>query len=670
VARLLDLNQAAKALRLAEEPKDFGDLVFSPDGRWFAGDANNRQVLLFDRDGGPTRALSLPPDTTVGMLGFGPRSDLLVTGGPGHSLRFWSLPDLRETRTVSLGAAIGSWGVVRGEKVVLFTGPFTTGDSVVQVMKLSDEGPRVVAVLPRGETVWPGLDSAATHAFVLHGRNAALRSLDGTNRLQVVAPLRAAFAWADLSSRGDRLVVTEVSGESRVWAKSGGAWRLFRTLPGPEFGGATLTQFDQQGRRFSQAGPNGSHVLWDLEEFPEARPLVLGRPGPTNWPQGTFDPSGRWLAAGDQVRTARREPAAAGVPRVRQRVLPGLTPDSRWLATCPVYNPVRLWPLKASDGSVRTLAPEGGCSTLAVHPAGREVFIGTAGGSIVIYPFQGGSPRRLLEKWEGASFFLVAFDPQGRRAVASPGFPTGIKAPGSRALVVWDLASGEKRVHSVAHLTDERWFCWRPVFAPDGRLYVAGQGGVRRLTLPADAGGTVSSETIHAAGVADFDLSRDGRQLLVSATKAEGMMDPREDLLLFELAANTSRRITTHGVRLEAGRLSPSGRILVTGDADGVVRVGPVTGEEPHLLLGHKGPITALALSPDERWIASSSDESISIWPMPDVTKPPLHTLAHAELLARLDALTNLRVVRDSASATGWKLDVGPFPGWKDAPSW
>jgi len=24
----------------------------------------------------------------------------------------------------------------------------------------------------------------------------------------------------------------------------------------------------------------------------------------------------------------------------------------------------------------------------------------------------------------------------------------------------------------------------------------------------------------------------------------------------------------------------------------------------------------------------------------------------------------------DSSSATGWKLDVGPFPGWKDVPAW
>ena len=55
---------------------------------------------------------------------------------------------------------------------------------------------------------------------------------------------------------------------------------------------------------------------------------------------------------------------------------------------------------------------------------------------------------------------------------------------------------------------------------------------------------------------------------------------------------------------------------------------------------------------------------------MPDVARPPLHTLPHDELMARLDALTNLRVVADPAASTGWKLEIGPFPGWKNVPAW
>ena len=55
---------------------------------------------------------------------------------------------------------------------------------------------------------------------------------------------------------------------------------------------------------------------------------------------------------------------------------------------------------------------------------------------------------------------------------------------------------------------------------------------------------------------------------------------------------------------------------------------------------------------------------------MPDLSKPPLHTLPKGELLARLRSLTNLRAVRDPQSPTGWTIELGPFPGWKNLPSW
>jgi WD40 repeat protein len=143
-----------------------------------------------------------------------------------------------------------------------------------------------------------------------------------------------------------------------------------------------------------------------------------------------------------------------------------------------------------------------------------------------------------------------------------------------------------------------------------------------------------------------------------------------EDLFLFDLATHTSRRITTHGRRLTSAALDPSGRVIVSGDVDGVVRAGPATGEEPHLLLGHTSAVGALSVSPDGRRIASVSDDALYFWPMPDVTKPPFHKLPYDELMAKLRALTNLQVVEDKTAATGWKLDIGPFPGWKDVPTW
>ena len=89
-----------------------------------------------------------------------------------------------------------------------------------------------------------------------------------------------------------------------------------------------------------------------------------------------------------------------------------------------------------------------------------------------------------------------------------------------------------------------------------------------------------------------------------------------------------------------------------------------------HLLLGHDGPVRALAVSPDARWIASASGNDVRLWPVPDLSRPPLHTLAHDELMAKLHALTNLQVVEDATAPTGYKLEIGPFPGWQDVPTW
>jgi len=48
----------------------------------------------------------------------------------------------------------------------------------------------------------------------------------------------------------------------------------------------------------------------------------------------------------------------------------------------------------------------------------------------------------------------------------------------------------------------------------------------------------------------------------------------------------------------------------------------------------------------------------------------PFHTLPYGEFIARLQALTNYRVVSDGGSPNGYRLDIAPFPGWETLPSW
>jgi hypothetical protein len=91
------------------------------------------------------------------------------------------------------------------------------------------------------------------------------------------------------------------------------------------------------------------------------------------------------------------------------------------------------------------------------------------------------------------------------------------------------------------------------------------------------------------------------------------------------------------------------------------------------LAIAYHGTIGAsISVSPDSRWIATvSRDGTIRLWPMPPSGEAtPFHTLPYEGILTRLRALTNLRVVPDEQSGTGYKIEFGPFPGWKKFPEW
>ena len=674
-----------------EQPENTGwyEPTFSPDARWFAlKNSFVGRILLLPHDGGAPRTVP-HPQNEVRSLAFGPQSDRLIAGGRSASLPLWSVPDLRELPRFELGG-VGSAVLLGGGRLYAVT-ERAAGDPHRLVRSWTEPG-------QGGETLgtfeWNGADfslhPAGRSLVTVSGRSVHLRALEGQpTRERLLGSHPDVVSEVAHFPAGDRVASLDQSGDLRVWSPEAGAKAPPRVLRGMK-GWGRLFGSDPDGTHVAAAAVTGvdSLHLWDLRDPPDAEPAVLKWQDAAegNTPDGRFDPSGRWL-----VMTTGYRVGFWPVASPWKRVLPGyagptwelaFTPDGRWLVSCPQGMPVRLWPLSPAYGEAHHWPTEpgsvprgilSGCNTIATHPAGTHVAVVTQlPFGVLLLPTTGGPSRRLRTDWDGEPIGgQVAFDPRGLRAIACPWFIGGTEDARLRALVVWDLESGQSRTFSLAPFTDASWTCDSVAFAPDGAALVGGNGGVRRLALPDDPDGALSMETLHAAGRAPFTVSRDGRKLLVWAGRNPGA-GVFEDLLLFDLVTHTSKRITTHGQRLSTAAFDSSGRAIVTGDNDGVVRVGPATGEEPHLLSGgHTGQVTAVAVSPDSRWVASVSDGgSFNLWPMPDVTKPPLHTLPHAELMAKLEALTNLRVVRDPTSSTGWRLEVGPFPGWKDVPTW
>jgi WD40 repeat protein len=167
--------------------------------------------------------------------------------------------------------------------------------------------------------------------------------------------------------------------------------------------------------------------------------------------------------------------------------------------------------------------------------------------------------------------------------------------------------------------------------------------------------------------ITSIAITKNGRYVSAISLSAKEWNDvpaATSEFTLLDLKENKTTRIESNGNRLFRATFDPSGTRIVTGDMDGIVRVGAIHGETPHVLFGHQTHVGDVAVDPTGRWIASTefSKGVVRLWPMP--IAEPLQTLPHEKLMNRLRQLTNVRVVADKNSSTGYRVEFSPFPGW------
>jgi WD40 repeat protein len=238
---------------------------------------------------------------------------------------------------------------------------------------------------------------------------------------------------------------------------------------------------------------------------------------------------------------------------------------------------------------------------------------------------------------------------------------------------VWDIETGEARrfelpvpagsasagkARSVSSLS----------FIGDSVLLTGDSAGIRRWDVETGHSELIVKSEVNA--VLELAASTDGQTVLMfdDPWGQTGQCYPVQRV---RPSDGTVRAMPELGDCVRSMALAPSGTVVVTGDADGLVRLGRVDGGEPHLLFGHEGVVGRVAISPDNAWVASAGEDgTLRIWPMPDLDRPPIHSLPHDELRTTLRSLTNIRVVRDPESPRGWRVALDPFPGWKETPTW
>jgi WD40 repeat protein/DNA-binding winged helix-turn-helix (wHTH) protein len=646
-------------------------LDFSSDGRWLATADPESGASLWPSDGGPPTLLE---GSGIAMEArISPTGDLVAANmdRERQQLGLWSCPEGRFLRSIALGdrglTATFTFSV-DGTRLFTNTDILAADSYGLDVRSWPVEGgaPDLLAhfELPSStHLTGQGHDPTGSRLAWAEGRAVHIAHLDGATLLRgSVASVEhdGIIAVHIFDKQGRQLATADTDGMIRVWSLASDVPELTRTLAGEGGLSANQVVFDPSGSMLAEA----AGILWDLTGPPDAEPLRLGYPGWIGFGLA-FNTDSRWLATStpDTVSLWPLKPPYSRIFRGHEASITGVefTPNGSRLVSSSEDGSVRIWPLDGDSRERSRLLYQGDGtlefpSLLMMAPDGSSVVIGKPTGRVILLPLDGGPSRDLIGF--GSKVTGLAVGPRSRLVAAGGGAYFR-----EQALVrVWDLESGTTRSLDAG---DGEWIEGLE-FASDGDLWVASGAKLRRWQLDGGPPGVaVEMDLSVPDGTVVFfdDLDPSDRLVLLGADDGR--------LWVQDLVTGDTRELISHAGRSGWAIFDVTGEIVVSTDAQAGIRIGPATGEEPHLLVGPERDITAVAVSPDGRWIASGdSDGTIRLWPMPDLSKPPLHTLPREELIAKLKTLTNLRAVRDEASSTGWKIEVGPFPGWETVPSW
>jgi WD40 repeat protein len=686
-ARRFALETLARGAAAFVLPIGTQSVDFSRDGRWLAtGGPDGPQ--LWSREGGPL--VSLGSSVGVAVVEFDPEDPLLSVRDMDSE---WvlSIPDGQELRRLD---AEGVGVDLRQSRLFTFTRD--ARGTMVNSLPIGEGEARAIGRWDdRDVSDWPVRvpweDSYISNwvlspdlrwlAFARGPQLFVLPFEDLAASPRLLGEHPAAVVWVSFGPDSDRLVSSDALGEIRIWSIDGGVPSLKRTLRSGLEG--ARVEIDQTGSTLV-AGKIGGvtetskvALVWDLKGPPDAEPHALRKGDVNEFHDLSLDGRGHWLATANNSMTVLWP-----LGRRSSRILRGqeppyiqveFTPDGNWLASYSAEGSaegrLRLWPLSlAVAPGRRVLIREGTLLPyMAIDPDGRNILVVSAApGRALLVPLDGGPPRE-LQRFSSAWLNMPAISRDGRFGAAGSRM-----RPEGNLIELWDLRSGEVRTLDPRSKGEEcgqepllRSAVFDVEFTSDGRLLSSGRSGLRLWNLD-DGTNTLLRPCMGGPNTLPFlGGSREDRYLLLETDHVQ-----HTSLLSFhDLRAGISRELTSHGNAVWSVALDPRGEVAVTGGWDGLVRVGGVNDEEPHLLYGHDLEVMSVAVSPDGQWIASGSqDGTIRLWPMPE--GPPFHTLPYEEILARLRSFTNLRVVHDEGAETGYRVEPGPFPGWAALPEW
>jgi WD40 repeat protein len=601
--------------------------VASRGGRMLAGDAGGR-IRLYSRNGTLERTLAAA--APIKAASFSP-DGALVLGAAGREAILWRAATGERLHTLHLPGAVTSASFSGDGRLLLTT--TARGSTVWR----TDTG-RPVAVLER-RAAKEGAFSPDSHlvATLDARKHPAARVFDSrTGRvLHVLAP-RVGGKRVELEgvafSPDNPLLATPGFKGTYLWNARSGTQVGRRLVDKP--GVTTAAAFSPDGNLLAVAGQDGGVRIWDVAKgdrlfyFPAHNNPVLAV---------AWSPDGLFLADASADRTVHVLSANGGLGG---RVVGNLvghgsavravawSRNGRSLLSGSADHTARLWDTQFDQELLPLRGGRGAAVDASFNPAGRRIVSAGSDGTARIWSVRGRHLQHVLSHKRAVED--AEFSSDGRRVVTA-------SSDGTAA--IWNSSTGARlRTLQVGAPVSVA------TFSPDGTIVVTGDadGGIRlwrandgkplgagkqqgKVTdvVFARDGKTVASAGL--AGVSEWSVpSAKLIRILRSPGGASRVAFSPDGTLVAGAGNDGAARIWEAGGKrrglykiskspLTDVVFSPDGRLLLATGFD--VQTWDVrTGAQRHALVGHTGPASRGAFSPDGQWIATTGATTVGLW--------------------------------------------------------
>ncbi|HEY9631702.1 MAG TPA: NACHT domain-containing protein [Coleofasciculaceae cyanobacterium] len=270
-----------------------------------------------------------------------------------------------------------------------------------------------------------------------------------------------------------------------------------------------------------------------------------------------------------------------------------ISADGALLASSSFDYTIRIWDLHTGDCLQVLDQHTNTVRAVNFHPSGKYLLSGSDDQTLRLWEVESGDCV-MTRFGQVNAINDIAINPGGTHLVNTNDDTT---------ISLWDLSHCEYRRTFQGHTRR----VWSVAISPDGKTLVSGSSD-RTIKVWDFATGQCIRTLQQSSSVFNVAISPDGKKILSSGS----------DLLvqLWDLETGDCLREVQKRVQKSESCTVQLSHHLIAASAQTQINLWDThTGEHLHTLSGHTGAIWAIAISPDEQWIATGSfDQTVKIW--------------------------------------------------------